>query len=296
MLLGLAGTTLSSMRRQRLLKQCLANLSCADEPMMLEVWRLARHRNNMTDSELWMQCDHLLKSLVENGSIGIRRKSLQKITSMVNQPTMRKVTTDSLPAVEMSRVAQTTMEVERGELRRLTEQTECLQSAVQEVTAQSDEDEPIEHNRYLTSSDIHEGQSSHLIPDVGGPTEQNRYLTSSDLQEGNITGNTSHPMPDVGEGIEQNRYQTSSEIQDGHNAENTLGPMQHRPATRTQDRDDPASRASQNKANSKGESESLDGAKSEEAELIQSQTPGDPRIDSVLSGSLVESESIACVI
>merc|ERR1711933_200960 len=61
-LLGMAKTELPSVRRQRLLRACLAKLAGAESTVMLEAWQLAKGSNRFFDLELFLQCERIVEA------------------------------------------------------------------------------------------------------------------------------------------------------------------------------------------------------------------------------------------
>lgn len=62
LMLGLTGTTLPMDKRQRLLRQCLANFEAAEPRAMHEAWNLTREGERFADRDLWIQCGPILMS------------------------------------------------------------------------------------------------------------------------------------------------------------------------------------------------------------------------------------------
>eukprot|EP00747_Dinoflagellata_sp_TGD_P167940 gnl/TRDRNA2_/TRDRNA2_193285_c0_seq1.p1 gnl/TRDRNA2_/TRDRNA2_193285_c0~~gnl/TRDRNA2_/TRDRNA2_193285_c0_seq1.p1 ORF type:complete len:634 (-),score=55.52 gnl/TRDRNA2_/TRDRNA2_193285_c0_seq1:156-1970(-) len=68
-LLGLAGTSLPQLHRQRLLRQSLSNFSAADPQIMIEAWKLTQDSTMFADRDLWVSCVPFVQKYVisQNG-------------------------------------------------------------------------------------------------------------------------------------------------------------------------------------------------------------------------------------
>mmetsp|Transcript_122536 Transcript_122536/g.192232 ORF Transcript_122536/g.192232 Transcript_122536/m.192232 type:complete len:556 (-) Transcript_122536:81-1748(-) len=61
-LLGTAKTAVPNVKRQRLVRACLAKLAGSDSSVMLEAWRLAKDGSQFYDLELFLQCERIVEA------------------------------------------------------------------------------------------------------------------------------------------------------------------------------------------------------------------------------------------
>lgn len=60
--LGMANTNVPNVKRQRLVRACLAKLAGSDHTVMLEAWRLAKGYHQFFDLELFLQCERIVEA------------------------------------------------------------------------------------------------------------------------------------------------------------------------------------------------------------------------------------------